>query len=493
MHHLKNIPEITINFGQINQYIFWIIIFFIALIIGKSSYTDVYDKFNQLPDDRNELTPIKKMIASIVNGSELYVRVSFDAITRLTIENLLQNINARVEYEDISFTISSKNSDSKTIQSDFFEFSYKLPYYGTNVSLQLFLIDTPINAVQFFDVVKTKNNDDFQSFTTFNSKSFTNVCAYRNKIQLFFKGKPDYNLKKLKIPTFNDYSDFSYLKERSDHIQQKAILIYSDQDQVNQDYFSETTSAMYEYFKDQTSEVQKFIYNSQDLLIFQNLFEFNNIFSDKKYCFSNLEILHPSFDDDVIPFLKDKISKEIKSKKSSFNQDGHEKPLSFLSHEGSSIEKQDELFQAICPNCDVNTISTSRSSIETSDLNRIANSKVIIGFHSKWLLSAISMQNIDQESVIIDILPTGLQECGNWVKNMSKVAKTIIYSVTNGNMMYQRYCSKEDCDDEKCTSLLNGNFHIDADQILKVIKTSTGECPYNLFTINQTGVFCIKY
>ena len=124
MHHLKNIPEITINFGQINQYIFWIIIFFIALIIGKSSYTDVYDKFNQLPDDRNELTPIKKMIASIVNGSELYVRVSFDAITRLTIENLLQNINARVEYEDISFTISSKNSDSKSIQSDFFEFSY---------------------------------------------------------------------------------------------------------------------------------------------------------------------------------------------------------------------------------------------------------------------------------------------------------------------------------------------------------------------------------
>lgn len=488
MNHLTSIHDITINFGKINQYIVLIIVFLVSLIIGISGSTDIYEKFNRLPDDRNELTPIKRMDVSIINGNSLFVHVQYEAITHLTIENLYNNIKARVDYKNISFFISASNAESSKPQSNYFEFTYKLPAYENNISVQLFLIDTPISKVYFFDVLKVDENE-FQSYTTFHQNEFNNVCINKGRLQLFFKGKPEFNMKQLAIPAFQDYDDFQNLKEKNKFYSKRSILIYNNPDK--KDPFSMATTILHGFQSKNNNHI--FVYKSDEVEIFQDLFDIKSI-SQQILCFSSLQMQGPYYNTDSTKSLKSEILNQLKEKDTSSEQTFQTKQLiSYFSHDGSSISNQNDVFQAICPECEINSISSSKKYIDTSNLYKIASSKVVIGFHSDLLVSAYSLYNTKNDCVIIDLLPIGLQGCGEWIKNMKEVAKTIVYFISNGNgMNYNYFCNDnyDDCKNQKCMSLLNGNFRIDVDKIKKAIDIRSSDCPSNLVSINESGVFC---
>lgn len=496
MRYLKKPHEISINFGRINQYIVLLVAFVISLIIGINGSTDVYERFNKLPDDRNELTPIKRIDVSMINGSTLFVHVQYDAIAKLTVTNLYSNINARIKFENISFTISSASTDAKlpSPESNFFEFTYQLPVFDSKLSVQIFLIDMPITKVYDFDAIKSYDENDelHQSYTTIHKNTLNNVCVINNRLQLFFKGRPVYNMNQLAIPNFQDYNQFISLKPKSNFTSEKAILIYSDPEKNENDPFSMAAAILHAYKT--AKNYKKFIFNSHNEAVFHKLFDITSIPKEKTYCFSSLQIQDSYSQIDSVETLKSEILEKLKEKDSSSEQTFQTKQMiSYFSNYGSSINNQNELFQAICPGCEVNQFSSSTKSIDVSNLYKIASSKIVFGFHSDLLSSAFSLYNTNNECAIIDVMPVGLHGCGKWIKNMKGAAKTIIYFVSNANgMNYNYFCNNnfEDCKSQKCSSLLNGNFNIDLEKIKKALDIKISDCPSNLISINETGVFC---
>lgn len=493
MNFLKQ-NEFSFNFGRINQYIVLAVVFFISLIVGITGSTDVYDKFSKLPDDRNELTSIKHMEAFIESGSNLIVRVQLDAITQLTVANLYNNINAHVEFENISLIIHAQNAVSNPPSSNFFDFTYKLPVFGRNVSLQLFLVDTPISKAWFFDVIKDEKDNDFQSTTTFDQSVYNNICINNGKLQTFFKGKPSYNIKNLKMPIIQDYSDFKSVKNNNVFYTEKSILIYNNDEQIYQNPFSKTMNILHAVHLADDSKV--FVYNLEKEEIFQKTFNIENISPKSIYCFSSLQILNPYNEPDSTQSIKSEILTQLKKRDSSSKYTYETKPMiSYFMRENSSIDDQSDVFQALCPDCEINTISTSNKSFGLSDLYNVANSKIVIGFHSDLLVSAISLYNTNNDCLIIDLLPAKLKQCGDWIKNMKGIAKTIVYDITNEKSMYYSICCNnnyDDCMTEKCTSLLDGIFHLDTTQIKKAINLSNDECPSNLIAVNGNDVRCLN-
>lgn len=145
---------IKINLKHFNPIIAFILIFIMTLIIGLYNQTDVYEKLNKLPEDRNETTPIKNIIIHLNDESSLYVRIEFESITEYTKINLFSNLNAHISYDNTIEKVSAPKSSYHSFEENSFLFIYNLPSNITKFSVQIFLFDQAINQVQHFEIKK---------------------------------------------------------------------------------------------------------------------------------------------------------------------------------------------------------------------------------------------------------------------------------------------------------------------------------------------------
>lgn len=141
------------NFNSINIHVFSVVLFVICLFFGYIYYDDKYCQFNQLPDDRNELMPVKQMNLSISTECILKTEIKIQSIAKQTFSNLFQNINVRILEKGQSHSdhsaISTKNADSVISTSQSFCFSKKLRDHH-NFTAQIHLFDEPIGKKYTF-------------------------------------------------------------------------------------------------------------------------------------------------------------------------------------------------------------------------------------------------------------------------------------------------------------------------------------------------------
>ncbi|OHT12581.1 hypothetical protein TRFO_03588 [Tritrichomonas foetus] len=144
----RKLPVYTFNFSKINKPLAIVIGFVLCLIVGYYNQTDIYDQLNKLPENRNELTPIRQISVS-VEGSKLRVDISLHAVIYLTRDNLYENIKAHISAGNETYKVGAGDTPDPKRETDFFSFSYNISFKG-NVFVQLFLHDTPITEKREF-------------------------------------------------------------------------------------------------------------------------------------------------------------------------------------------------------------------------------------------------------------------------------------------------------------------------------------------------------
>lgn len=136
------------NFQSINIHVFSLVLLIVSLFIGYIYCDDKYYQFNQLPDDRNELMPIKSMNLSVDSKCVLKVEIEIKSIIKQTFLNLFKNINVQViengQSQSEKFIISTQFSDSVQSSDKYFCFSKKLNNFH-NFTAQIHLFAEPIS------------------------------------------------------------------------------------------------------------------------------------------------------------------------------------------------------------------------------------------------------------------------------------------------------------------------------------------------------------
>lgn len=143
-----NHSTFVFNFQSINIYVFFSILFVVSLFIGYIYSDDKYCHFNQLPDDRNELTPIKSINLSVNNKCVLKTEIEIESIITQTFSNLFRNVNVNIIEENQKMTekliISTENADSVTKSNKYFCFYKKISEYH-DFTAQVYLFSEPIS------------------------------------------------------------------------------------------------------------------------------------------------------------------------------------------------------------------------------------------------------------------------------------------------------------------------------------------------------------
>ena len=141
---------VTINFANINfgkiKYIAFVMFLFLGIIYS----TTIYEKFNNLPPDRNEYTALKESSIILKENCLVEAKLKFQAITTYTVINFYNNSYVKIvdEHHKIS-NISAKSSDKKILEKNSVYFSKKLDIQG-EFSAQFHLFDTPFGEKFIF-------------------------------------------------------------------------------------------------------------------------------------------------------------------------------------------------------------------------------------------------------------------------------------------------------------------------------------------------------
>ncbi|OHT05215.1 hypothetical protein TRFO_27162 [Tritrichomonas foetus] len=140
---------VSFNFNSSNMTIISCIFGVVSLFIGLFYSTDIYRKFNNLPEDRNELMPIKSYSISIDESCLLKVEIDIQAISKSTFKNLFRNLNVLVKSKKETFQISTNNADYTSRMAQHYYFSKQIDIKD-NFSVTLRLFDNPISTSQHF-------------------------------------------------------------------------------------------------------------------------------------------------------------------------------------------------------------------------------------------------------------------------------------------------------------------------------------------------------
>ena len=211
----------TIDFGKINKALGLSIVFIISLIVGLFNHTDIYDRLNELPEDRNELTPIKEMKIEV--SDKILVKISYDAISALTGQNFLNNIHAVLTNDLVWMNISFTESSIHIQKKGYFEFGYTDNQFIGNTSIQLFLFNQPINEKKFFNLIP-KTNAQFEK-TVFSQDTLYKVCL--SKKELLYFSPFNILIPKIRLPFINqklNYKTFYDNPPGAKHVEKKAYM-----------------------------------------------------------------------------------------------------------------------------------------------------------------------------------------------------------------------------------------------------------------------------
>jgi hypothetical protein len=136
-------PVWTIDFSKIPKFLPIIVGFLISLTVGLLNRTDIFDRLNSLPQDRNEFTPIKSTTAKVIEGNLFIAEVTIDAISPLTFENLFNHVSIDVSPADgPSFSVSAKKADLVVRSAKTFGFKKRMGFAG-NFTATFVFFGTP--------------------------------------------------------------------------------------------------------------------------------------------------------------------------------------------------------------------------------------------------------------------------------------------------------------------------------------------------------------
>lgn len=362
----QQFPTITIDFGKFNKPLVIITSLLIALAIGYFNQTDLYDKLNKLPQNRNELTPIKSLHAEIVNGSTLYAKVGIDAISEVTFDNLFRNIHVNVSASGISFLISAATAEMSNRLEKGYEFTSLLPVNGS-VSLQFWLFNTPISEpVQTESIIKSLYVNMSLFWVTNNGYQLTNACIDGMSLTTFF------------VQERVNFSDIVWPYEHKNDpnrpcpdtkIEGKSFLaIQRNTFQTRWQMVTEFISVMAE-----NREIQNFIFANTHVP-YADVVNINHLSRASKLCFSDMYMGRTSENLDA---LRSRL----------WELDSEQNDVVVVD---STITNVDALTESICPNCSVKKVQYKTP---TEIAKMVRHAKFVIGSHSDPFIGTLSMEN----------------------------------------------------------------------------------------------------
>ena len=173
------------------------IVLFTALI-GYCNQTDIYEKLNALPDDRNELTPIKKVEFKQQKNSNVFdFNISIQCALKETKINLMNSLKFKVENKQFKQINSVIVNTTALMDKDYISGVIFLHFYGhLNVAL-MYMYEpiyeqefdvSPISFIPSNSLISTKEDED-------DKHSYSRVCI-KNGIVYFFSQHPIISKKK---------------------------------------------------------------------------------------------------------------------------------------------------------------------------------------------------------------------------------------------------------------------------------------------------------
>jgi hypothetical protein len=179
----------TLRLGKIRPLYVVVVTLCLALVIGYFNQTTLYRDLNLLPQDRDELLPIRATSTMVVNETVVVIRVIVKAIVRLTFTNIYDHLTVWVRNEaGVSFVFGAKEADRAEQGTDFFEFSKDLLIAGDFIA-QFYFFDTPFNKETKIHTANQVYSSE-KSVIVFDGteiESLQNVCFHQGRFITFWK------------------------------------------------------------------------------------------------------------------------------------------------------------------------------------------------------------------------------------------------------------------------------------------------------------------
>lgn len=439
----QQFPSITIDFGKVNKPLVLTISFIIALIIGYFNQTDLYNKLNKLPQDRNELTPIKSLHAEIVNGSTLYAKVGVDAISEITFDNLFRNLRVNITGDGLTLSVSAASADTSNRLEHGFEFTSLLPVNG-RVTLQFCLFNAPIN-----DPVEAQSEirNIYINMSLFwireDEYHLSNVCIKgKNLTTHFVQNDATVLTSAWPYETHNVATESVGTKLEGDSRLGIQRTLY----RTNWELVKELICPM---AKDEMK--QNFLF-ANTYIPYADLFNATYLGSNSELCFAELHLPKPNVVVDL-EALRERL----------LTLEGETSDVLVLD---STITNVDSLCESLCPNCSVKKFEYKKPS-EIAEIAKRA--KYVIGSHGNSFIGTLNM--IDGTAVEVVRSPYCITDELLEIHRLRR-QRTIVYVLSE---------EKQRCD--------MGQYSVNIDRIQEAAGVNTSSnCEPNLVIASEKGV-----
>lgn len=396
---MQQFPTITIDFGKLNKKMVIIVSFLVALIIGYFNQTDLYNKLNKLPQNRNELTPIKSLHAEIVNGNTLYAKVDVDAISEITLDNIFRNLYVNVSANGASFLFSAETSGKSNRHRDGYDFTALLPVNG-NVSLQFWLFNAPINEpVEAKSVIRNVYVNMSLLWITENDYHLSNVCVNGMTLTTFFAHKVNFSKS---IWPYKHTNDPHRTVPETKLPGNSLLALQRNSLQTRWQLVTEFVSAL---AKERSA--QKFIFSSTHVP-YSDVLNISHLSTATNLCFSELYITRRGAS---LEALRGRL----------LELDSEQNDVVVVD---STIRNIDALTESLCPNCSVKKVQYKTP---TEIAKMVRHAKFVIGSHGDPFIGTISMEN----GTVIEVVRSRNCFAGELLEiHRARGQRTIVYTIS---------------------------------------------------------------
>lgn len=418
--------NITIDLAKYKYWILGISIAF-ALIIGIVESTTEFYLLNSLPEERDELFPIKDQTMYMINSTHIHGELTIDAVEKVTYDNLFSNIKIVMQLINVSIIIDHNSGIYTRKNKQKIEITAEVPIIGEFFA-QFALFNGNFGKIYSFSAIPINDSHTKIKKSSDNQISFVNVCIKKHisKFILLTYFRKNYSTNLYKNSVIKDMliSNITEYSKINSNDKNAAIL-----------YFP-TASSYWTQLKEAFSLYQK--NKDKTIITTVDSLPIPFIHINREICYSELSIPDPSLIN-IAQFNFEKHS----------NAPTDDLIISYMTNMNTSVLKN-----LICPACDI----ISFDSIEPkSDFpNKFIKAKYLIGGHSEYLTNSIFMEN----GVLIDILNKD-QINDRWIFDYYKhTNQSIVLYVSDNQTDYSYLSNAIHNISEKCNFILAINNSI---------------------------------
>ena len=412
----KKIKEIlnwktTIDFGKINPYIFFSIIFVFLLIIGYANSTDLYQQLNSLPEKKNELDAIKGYKMEIHKGNILNVSIDIKYHLNATLKNLMRGLNVRATFNGLTQMTNATDVYEPIITKNKICFNFILLFNG-KVAVQLYFYNQKISPVEYYNsslryifversnmVLPPEENRlvlDYVCLSNGTIVYFGKYNGYFSSDNYTIGGFPAilkfYSMKQFVLHYNISFWDNSFLivtPPQASTIQSVFLNMYSTFAQFQNNYFSLV------YDREDNFDLDK---------DFKNIFNITVLNSTSNICFRKLIFpLKQSGFSDLRNFFDQKQKQDL--------------DRILIIDSKAHIENMDDIVSILkdkCSECEVKHIS-EKLIAKYNVIDEFSKAKYIVGVHNEAIFSKIISAS---NATVICLVPGG-NLCKTWIRNMA--------------------------------------------------------------------------